>query len=283
MKTPTSQQQRKPRAQLKHVLFDVGFKDKPVMINLESEFSPLARLLYMDLQAAMSAATNGLISRKVARVLGSRIGLEAGVVDAIVAFCLESGMLLLENDMLTSARVIKDQESLALEQERWRRKREKSEAASPAPAGASEVKARKCEDLYIEDLNFEDLKDLKETVRPPGSLGFQPDGQPDITLPEAFERPDVRDALKLWAQKLSTKGRKLDQIQVDALCMRFRDRVDFFVKSLIFSCSLSTANNVIEAPANANSPPKETFLEIARRLDREEKERGNKGTNSKIS
>lgn len=120
------------RAQLKHLLLDVNFKDKPQVVNLEAEFSPLARLFYMDLMAAMSSATNARITKSVARVLGSRIGIDPTAVNEIITFCLTNGLLELEGDMITNSRVIKDQESyakkLASVKERVTRFREKGNA-----------------------------------------------------------------------------------------------------------------------------------------------------------
>ena len=258
--TPSTE--RKARAQLKHVLLDVGFKDKPVMINLESEFSPLARLLYMDLQAAMSAATNGLISRKVARVLGSRIGLEADYVDSILSFCLETKMLLLEDGMLTSARVIQDQEKLALEQERWRRKREKSEATSPVPAGVTEAKPRKCEDievLKIEDLNVLDLKKNSHPEK--------------LEIPISnLDTPEVRKALALWEKHLAKLKKPLDQISLQAVLAQYSGRPGDLVDAIYHT----TGNNwktlipkPTKEPKARGSPAERTFSTGKRMLEEE--------------
>lgn len=154
------------RAQLKHLLLDVNFKDKPKVIELEAIHSPLARLLYIDIQATMSAATDGKISKKVPLVLGSRIGLSPDQVNSIIDFCLQTEMLIEEDGLLTSKRVIEDQEKLYKEQERWRQNREKHKTRTDITisyARAEHVpEARKSEILNTEDLNI----DLKKNSAP---------------------------------------------------------------------------------------------------------------------
>lgn len=166
---PQADDTQKPqRAQLKHLLLDINFKDKPKVIELEELHSPLARLLYIDLQAVMSGATNGRISRNVAMVIGRRIGLNAEDVRAIISYCLNEKMLIEEDGLLTSTRVISDQEKLWKEQERWRKSKSKSEVSTSIPRGNLVDEARKSEILNIEDLNI----DLKKNGAPEAEPKF---------------------------------------------------------------------------------------------------------------
>jgi hypothetical protein len=93
------------------MLIDVGFKDKPKVLELQAEFGPLARLLFLDIMAAMSAATNAEVTIAVIRMLGDRIGISAQLSEAIVSWCLMQDMLAEANGRITNIRVIEDQES----------------------------------------------------------------------------------------------------------------------------------------------------------------------------
>ena len=106
------------RAQLKHVLLDVGFKDKPKVLDLEDRYGPLARLLFIDIVCAMSAATDGVITTGAARLLGKRIGFKSEQVLDILAFCVESKMLDNNGEEFTNSRVIKDQTSLQIKRDK---------------------------------------------------------------------------------------------------------------------------------------------------------------------
>lgn len=112
------------RAQLKHVLLDVTFKDKPKIIDLEIEHKPIARLLVMDILAACSAATNAEITRNVCIYLGNRIGIEAESVENILNYCIDNDILWAVNGKITNPRVIKDQESYYRKLESDRKRKE---------------------------------------------------------------------------------------------------------------------------------------------------------------
>lgn len=166
---PQAEHTQKPgRAQLKHLLLDVNFKDKPKVIELEAVHSPLARLLYIDIQATMSAATNARISKRVPLVLGARIGLSPEQVNTIIEYCIQNEMLIEEDEQLTSKRVIEDQEKLYKDQERWRQNREKQKKSTDiniSYARAEHVpdvrKSEQYTDLNIcrsEDLNIDPNK-----------------------------------------------------------------------------------------------------------------------------
>lgn len=206
------------RAQLKHLLLDVTFKDKPKVLEFEEEFGALARLLYIDIQSAMSAATNARISDGVARSLGRRIGIEAQKVNAIIAYCLQHEMLIREEGFLTSKRVIRDQENYF---KRSGRKEAEEDPIMPANAINDAKNLQKSVYVYDNDL----VIDIKE-----------------------LDTPQIRAALKMWAAKLATYNRKLDQITLDPMLAMYQGRPKDFEVDLLYSASRSKNMNLLTCP-----------------------------------
>lgn len=80
-------------------------------------------------------------------------------------------------------------------------------------------------------------------------------GEP-FTLPKAFDTPEIRKALAAWDGKLranKAKPRALDQFQVDALCIKFREP-KALLDALVHSCSLSSTTNVYAMPEEKKPP-----------------------------
>jgi hypothetical protein len=100
------------KAQLRHLLLDINFKDKAKVIDLEESFCPLARLLFIDVLCAMSGATEGKITRATIRHLGKRIALKLPKIEDIIDFCVKTEMFFEVDNFLTNERVLKDQQSL---------------------------------------------------------------------------------------------------------------------------------------------------------------------------
>ncbi len=107
------------------------------MLALEDTFGPLARLLFLDLVTAMSAATDAVIPWASARALGRMIGIDPKQTEEIVRFCLENEMLAEEEGQLTNARVIADQEQFYEKQQKQRQDSERKRTFRPTSNGAS--------------------------------------------------------------------------------------------------------------------------------------------------
>lgn len=219
------------RAQLKHMLLDVTFKDKPKVIEFEEEFGPLARLLYIDIQSAMSAATNARISDKVAISLGRRIGISVEIVNKIIAYCLKEEMLIREDGFLTSRRVIKDQENYFK-----RSGRKDTEVADDMPANAINSASKLQKSVYVDDIDL--VIGIKE-----------------------LDTPQIRAALKMWAAKLATRGRQLDQTTLDPMLAMYAGRPKDFEVDLLYSASRSKNMNLLVCP------PKEVSRYAPKLLD----------------
>lgn len=206
------------RAQLKHMLLDVTFKDKPKVIEFEEEFGPLARLLYIDIQSAMSAATNARISDKVAISLGRRIGIDSAKVSKIIAYCLKECMLIREDGFLTSRRVIRDQEAYFK-----RSGRKDAEIADDMPANGINDAKKLQNPVYV------DVNDLV------------------IGIKELDTAP-IRAALKMWGAKLAARERHLDQITLDPMLAMYAGRPKDFEVDLLYSASRSKNMNLLVCP-----------------------------------
>jgi hypothetical protein len=186
------------RAQLKHVLLDVSFKDKPKIIDLEVEFKPIARLLLMDILAACSAASNAEITVNVCKHLGNRIGIEAESVEKILDYCVKYDILFSVNGKITNSRVIKDQESYfnKLESDRKRKESKRN------PSGNN-----KDPDIDF-DIDIDNETDLN-------SLELE------IALPE-FQNTETSTAIVRWARHQKKLGRGFDQGGVDSMLSLYR-------------------------------------------------------------
>ncbi len=118
------------RAQLKHCLIDVDFKDKPKVVDLQEIHGALARLLFIDCICLMSKSTTGGISRITIKSLARAIGVKESACIEILEYCLKEEMFYESNGLVFNSRVDKDQKKLqerrinALErQKRYEQKR----------------------------------------------------------------------------------------------------------------------------------------------------------------
>lgn len=219
------------RAQLKHVLLDVDFKDKPKIIDLEIEFKPIARLLLLDILAACSKATNAEISRNVCQFLGNRIGIDAESVEKILDYCIKNEILWSVNGKITNSRVIKDQESYfkKLETDRLRKDPRR------IPTG-KETEKEKILNGSNKDPDIDiDIESIKENSQPP-------------KLPPILDTPEMRDAFLACNERLKKSGRPLDEIALNQLFARFSCDKSRLLKAFQFTASLTKAKNVIEPP-----------------------------------
>lgn len=193
------------RAQLKHVLLDVGFKDKPKIIDLEVEFKPIARLLLIDILAACSSASNAEITINVCKHLGNRIGIGSESVEKVLDYCIKHDILFLVNGKITNSRVIKDQESYFNKLESDRRRKE----SKRNPSGNN----------TDPDIDFDiDIDKL------------------EIVIPE-FQDPKISKAITRWKQHRQKLGKPFDQMALDALQSLYRGRANELADDIDHSIS----------------------------------------------
>lgn len=110
------------RAQLKHVLLDVDFFDKPTIRALGYAHTQLSVLLFIRWMMLMSRATDGLVTRdslaSIAREVLHGVGASVASFETVLDYCLAEGMIHEESPgRFTNKRVIKDQESCAVKRQ----------------------------------------------------------------------------------------------------------------------------------------------------------------------
>lgn len=122
------------RVQLKHVLLDVDFFEKPTIRDLDFECGPVALLLLVRWLMLMSRATNALVTKKsllhVGRELRASDKSEQLDPQKVLDYCIRNKILHEREDGISNERVEKDQERCAVKrkqnverQEKLRRKR----------------------------------------------------------------------------------------------------------------------------------------------------------------
>lgn len=151
------------RVQLKHLLIDVDFFDKPKARALLHKFGPIAQLYLVRLYAALARATKATISIDAALGVAWELRIEKEALE-ILEYCIKEEMLERSSDHISNSRVASDQEALHKKQERWRKSKEKNVVSESIPRGTSEEGARKSENTEL--LNTEDLnRSKKDGVR----------------------------------------------------------------------------------------------------------------------
>lgn len=191
------------KAQLKHALIDVNFKDKPKILELEAEFNPIARLFFIDILCALSAATNGVLSRGAAKILGSRCGFTSDQANAILDFCISREMLTaLDDNTITNSRVQKDIEAYnkKLERDVNYYQAKKRRIVNELDNETNNEKTKNL--VFVSDL---DLKNNSQKISEPEDfkkiMG--------IPIPEKLFHPDLPKAFKIWNDNLSRKNPNL--------------------------------------------------------------------------
>jgi hypothetical protein len=151
------------RAQLKHALIDVDFKDKPKIVDLQEIHGALARLLFIDCICLMSKSTSGGISRITIKSLGRAIGIKESACTEIITYCLNEEMFYEVNNLIFNTRVDKDQKKLqerrtnALErQKRYEEKRKDNASPTrlPDPVSVSDTEYINKNSTEIKILDF---------------------------------------------------------------------------------------------------------------------------------
>ncbi len=199
------------RAQLKHVLLDVDFFDKPTIRALGFRHSQISVLLFIRWMMLMSRATNGLVTRdamaSVAREVLQNVGTATATFESVMKYCIETEMIYEEKDgYFTNERVVKDQESCAVKREssneRQKKFREKKVVNSNALLTRLPVTDTVTEYDTDNDLDLNSL-------------------ELEIALPE-FQNTETSTAIVRWARHQKKLGRGFDQTGVDSMLNLYR-------------------------------------------------------------
>lgn len=244
----------KPRAQLKHALLRVILPSLAKMRSLKRVHGSAGKCSVYEAYMVMSGATDAVVDRDC--ILSIADDNDVKDPEAFIDYCLEKGLFILDSGGISSTPVIEDQEAYAervqqnaAEAERKRRERSGGRPADSPRDNPKDVRVNGSGlpvfvSVIDSDLGSKELRDSHPALTE--ALAPQP-----LKLPPSFSTPEIRKAVKAWAEKqLKTTGKPFDQIQLDALCMKFKTAPGLLA-ALVHSCSLSTTRNVYPPPASA--------------------------------
>ena len=179
----------------------------------------------------------GEMEMRHALLLGDMIGVGDNEWTSFLMLCLDEKILLQDGETLFIKRILKDSKNVELKRKTWRDKKRVQRGQAGTSPGTSE-----------EELEQEEEQEVLDKKN---GAAWHP--QPP------YDTPPIVKALTAWDAKQQSQkpSRRLDQIQLDALCMKFGNP-DALLAALVHSCSLSSARNVYPPPEpNARgSPPK---------------------------
>lgn len=214
---------RPGRAKLKHCLMDVNLSGHNKIKVLKRHHGVAGKCAYYEIQFSMSKATNAWIEKDLVLTIAE----ENGVSDpeSFFSHLLANGLIVPEMDGFSNEPVIKDQESYFRKLNSGQKKK---------------ISEQKCsgDDQKTTDSDIDIELDPKKN---------------GLRLPEGFRTTQVQHWCKKWREKLKkSKNRDFDQIQLDALCSRFKT-TKALAEALEYSCSLSDTKNVYPPPSDWKS------------------------------
>lgn len=247
------------RVQLKHLLIDVDFFDKPTVRALAFKHTQVAALLYIRWLMLMSRATNALVTRdalaSIAREVLHGMGTSIATFESVLQYCLDTGMIYEEKPgLFTAERVVKDQESCAVKRsesaDRQRKFREKKSAVTNA------LLTRLPDTVSVSDTDTGSDLGSKDLDPKKNGTAFVPSGK--------YDTPTIQKYIPIIQAKLKANGRTFDEIAFEALCMRLNNDIPRIEKALVFTASLTKVLNVVEPSAqnHTSSAVKKTSLDV---------------------
>jgi len=248
--------------QVKHLLLDVDFFEKPKIVALRYRHGAAFLLLYIEILCLMCKGTDAEIDEDCIRAIGEKDGHEVVKIDEFIAYCVERGLLERGSKpyLLFNRRVRQDQQGMAEKQTRWRDKKRAQrghEGMSPGTNGGhlgDKNGTLNIELLNNEELNTEGSKDLKKNAR-----AFTPTGK--------YDTPTIRKFLPLLQEKLARVNRGFGEIEWEALAMRLGCDVQRIEAAIIHTCSLTEPRNVCEPDNRARGSPPKSDANIERIKD----------------
>lgn len=217
------------RVQLDHLLLDVDFMHKPTIVGFRRKFGWASVTWLIEIYCQMSRASNALVTRDVMLAVCEDMRLDGG--NEMIDYCIDHGLIIQLEDradsLFTNSRVIKDQESLAKKrlgskdrQEKFRNK-DVTQRVCNASSNALQTRLPVTDPVTDLDINIKEL-----------------------------DTPEIRKALSMFASKLESQNRPLNQITLDPMLMRYAGRPQEFLSALLYSASLTKCVNLIESPTS---------------------------------
>lgn len=112
--------------QLKHILLDVDFYDKPKVKALAYKHGQLAVHLYVRWLTLMSRASNALVTRDALGAIAHEVGFHEEAFSEILTYCINTGMLFESEDKeISNSRVLQDQLSCAVKRKEAKERQSK--------------------------------------------------------------------------------------------------------------------------------------------------------------
>lgn len=245
---PESSFKGKKRVQLKHLVLDCDFFEKPKVIAIRYKFKHNGVLALIDCLCKMSKGTDGEIPTDCARAIAQDFDIEDP--DTFVKYCLSLGIFIPGSSdiYITNARVQDDQEAMALKQEEWREKKKPGKSRE-SQGNLRGISGEKTENLLgsvnTELLNTEDLNVLDSSLKGAGKLSS--------LTPEAFE------AVKRWGKHRAKLKKPFDAMAAEALQMQYAGKSADLIRD-INSAIAGNWMNIRPLPPpdkpNAVEPPK---------------------------
>jgi len=228
-------------AQLDYALIDVDFFDKPKVKGLIFRHGNDGALFLLRCILLLSRSTDGECSQDALYGLGYEMRLSGDEVTCILEYCVEHGMLAQLGDIYQNSRVLQDQKKLETKRERTKnrveRYREKSNADVTRYSSVTNDSGNALQTRYP----------VTVTVTDPVTVF-------DINIKE-LDTPEIRQALSMFASKLASQNRELNQLTLDPMLMRYAGRPQDFHSALLYSASLTKCVNLIDPPQNARGSP----------------------------
>lgn len=258
------------KTQLKHLLLDVDFLQKPKIKALKYDFGVEGLLFYIDILCDMAKATDAEIYSSCIKANGEKYGFDSSRCEAFIAYLVLHGLINQSDkaDYYFNTRVSEDQESLSKKQDKWRNQKRQQRDSSTCPHGQGVDKSKTDgSSVNIEVLNTEELNNKLE-----------------IALPE-FQKPEIRQAINCWQVHRNLLDKEFDQGALDSMLLLYRGRALELADDIHHSI-LNGWKTLNQKPRNANyargSPPKKSTKDVLNEMMAEELAKNGQNGNSEI-
>lgn len=211
--------------QLKHILLDVDFFDKPKVRALSFRHKKTASGWLIQSYMQMSRASNALVTRDTLESLAFEWGIED--IETVLSYCIEHGLITQHGDQYSNERVEKDQEKYAV----------KLENSADRVARFREKKEEKCNALQTRTSDTDTVivsSLLSPSLVLEGVPGETQAGE-KVEFPEAQTVAETRAhaAIERWGEYMTkTLKKPWSQLQADSLMMRYHGRADQLTRDI---------------------------------------------------
>lgn len=257
----TTAQQSKKRVQLKHVLLDVDFYDKPKIRALSFKHKKISAGWLSHCYMQMSRASDAVVDRDCLEALAVEWGIPN--FDEVLQYCIANKLIHQSGSGYSNTRVEEDQEACA----------EKREESLKRAARFRDRQRSVTNALRTRTPDTDTVTDTVTVVSSKEGGAGETTADP-FEIPQASDFADSRaaSALERWGEYTTKTHKKpWGQIQADALMMGYQGRVSDLIRDINGSMAAGwrTVRDCSQAKPNAPNSPKETSFERNMRILRE--------------